>query len=166
MKNSSTIYLSCLIEDITGELGYVYSILYSSLSTLPLYQAPFPNPPTSIKQTINYYVFSRQLRHTHTPLNRRRYISSSQSWKPTGIITVKNLTRLLRSRHTLLNKIFRSLINLDTARARDSMIGEILSNCRTSKQIENKTAKHLQYNFFRSNTKLIESKNNCYNTNK
>ena len=31
LKNSSTIYLSCLIDDITGELGYIYSILYLSL---------------------------------------------------------------------------------------------------------------------------------------
>ena len=59
LKNSSTIYLSCLIDDITGELGYIYSILYSS-STLILYQAPFPNPPTSTKQIINYCIYSRQ----------------------------------------------------------------------------------------------------------
>ena len=58
LKNSTTIYLSCLIEGITGELGYVYSILFSSFSTLPLYyQAPFPNPPTSIKHIINH-IFS------------------------------------------------------------------------------------------------------------
>ena len=61
-QNSSTIYLSCLIEDITGVLGYDCSILYSSLSTLLLYQAPFPNPPTSIKQSINHFFHSTQLR--------------------------------------------------------------------------------------------------------
>ena len=70
LKNPSTIYLSCPIEDITGQLGYAHSILYSSFSTtLLLYQAPFPNPPTSLKQTINCHIFSSQLRVTPTLLN-------------------------------------------------------------------------------------------------
>ena len=64
LKNSTTVYLSCLIDDITGELGYVYSILYSSFSTLSLYyQAPFPNPPTSIKH-LNKYIVSYSITYS------------------------------------------------------------------------------------------------------
>ena len=54
LSNSSTIYLSFQIGGITGVLGYTNPILYSSLSTLLLFTAPFPNPPTSNNHLINH----------------------------------------------------------------------------------------------------------------
>ena len=54
-QNSLTLYLSSPIADITGLLGYDCTILYSSLSSLSLYPAPFySNPPTSLKNLITH----------------------------------------------------------------------------------------------------------------
>ena len=130
LKNSSTIYLSCLIEDITGELGYVYSILYSSLSTLPLHQAPFPNPPTSFK-TINYYVsFSQSNKIIATHPRRFRSVTNVDTiicTLPTLKRTANNSTHL-HNRYTIRNisrvlypRKIRPVYNRETVRTGNSI---------------------------------------------
>ena len=142
MKNSSTIYLSCLIEDITGELGYVYSILYSSLSTLPLLQAPFPNPPTSNKHIINHIVsFSHP-----TTLNRSTYINY-QNNSSTPMNTLSKYALLLSSQQ--IYNLSKPLSRLITQR----------STCRTFsfKRPMRKVFKSINYKFFWSVNNLNKS---------
>ena len=169
MKNSTTIYLSCLIEDITGELGYVSSILYSSFSTLLLYQAPFPNPPTSIKQPNNHYVYSSQTLHLlRWPARKGRSRSKCRSnFLPTIkyctlslqsllLHQLSNLPKALNTNHNTHRskyqtnfkpkKSFKTAVNLATTRLLNNQLHSKSINQNGSKRnvsIKSRTHKQL-----------------------